>query len=204
MNQITAWLEAHPWVDVAAIVVFVSTILDRALPHVSPETARILRPLRWLVDLLSMLPSKGHSLRGGLQVPGLSWSGPPSEKPGPGPGIALLVVLALLGGCVTARANSIRTLDALEVTSGTALLFVHRSCGKGGELHAPACEQGDADACKRFERCHRAMLAIRALEGSILGAKLALQAQPDNDGAALAQASGSLAIEIGKMIGDWR
>jgi hypothetical protein len=63
-----------------AVAVAISTVLDRYLEYYKPDDPGLKKLLRFIIDLLSILPSKGHSLKRGLQPPILGSSGPPPKE----------------------------------------------------------------------------------------------------------------------------
>jgi len=75
-----AWIVAHPWVAAGVAVVALSTVLNLVLRHYGPSHPRLKRALRFALDLLAALPMRGSPSRG-LQLPGLSWSAPPTDAP---------------------------------------------------------------------------------------------------------------------------
>lgn len=79
MSDLVKDLSWWPWVIVGAVCV--STIADRIIKQYGEDSPKLKKWMRFLIDLLSMLPSKGHPIRGGVQVPMLSYSGPVPVAP---------------------------------------------------------------------------------------------------------------------------
>ena len=77
------WIIEHPWISAGIAAVVLSTILDRWIVYYGKEYPAIARALRYVIDLLSFLPSRGHSLKRGLKLPLLAHSGRPAAASEP-------------------------------------------------------------------------------------------------------------------------
>ena len=163
----------------AAITLVIVTVLDRYLAYYKDDDPKVTKFLRFLIDLISVLPSKGHSLARGLQLPLISTSGKPSDEKKPG-GISLYMVLAVLlfVGC---GHSPVKTVEIMRQATDGIAEQIPKFCGDGGSKFAGDCADGDKQACDRFEQCYTATKIMESLHVAILGAFVAIAAGKSDD-----------------------
>lgn len=80
-SKLTEWMGNNPAMAIMLGVVMASTILNKIIDYYGADHPKMKRALRFVIDLLAMLPMKGSPSRG-VQMPMLGWSAKPeAEKP---------------------------------------------------------------------------------------------------------------------------
>lgn len=202
------YLADHPALAINTALVIVVSIVDQLAPHPKVDAPRILRWLRGLVDLISILPGKGHPWRRGIQFPVIASSGRPIESQGERrkaervemPTVGLLLIVAAISGCSGVN----KTLNGFHHLAVQSASLVRSKCGTLGENFAPKCAYKDASACKSLVLCAKSMTAIATMQAATVTAMDAVEAGRSEsviDG--LISASVSAAARVRTLISQW-
>jgi len=78
IGNIWTWALAHPWIAIGVLASTLASIANVLTRHYGDDNPRLKRALLFIIDLLSLVPSRDSPARG-LKVPGLSLSAPPES-----------------------------------------------------------------------------------------------------------------------------
>lgn len=171
MQRLMEWLSVNWWWASAAIVALAS-LLNAITTHWSLASTRAGRVLLFIVEMLSVLRSRGVR----------SWGKLPLEDAEPAPRdwrrvpplpLLLLLVLTSSGCSATLATQIYRAHVGVDAASALALTAWHAECGK----RASACALAKDDTCKPLQDCQASRRAfVEAIKAVDTGLALANRA----------------------------